>query len=87
MFVRFVFVGFYVFLRFVDVVLKLFDEMSERNLVVCNLMLRCFGESGDLKGLFGVYCRMGVEGVDENGLSYCYMICGCFNDWLLCEGK
>ncbi|KAG5385604.1 hypothetical protein IGI04_037074 [Brassica rapa subsp. trilocularis] len=87
MFVRSALVGLYASLRLVDVALKLFDEMPERNLAVCNLMLRCFGESGDSKGLFGVYRRMEAEGVDENGLSYCYMIRGCSNDRLLCEGK
>ncbi|XP_009115526.2 LOW QUALITY PROTEIN: pentatricopeptide repeat-containing protein At5g27110 [Brassica rapa] len=87
MFVRSALVGLYASLRLVDVALKLFHEMPERNLAVCNLMLRCFGESGDSQGLFGVYRRMGVEGVDENGLSYCYMIRGCSNDRLLCEGK
>lgn len=87
MFIRSALVGLYTSLRLVYVALKLFDEMPERNLAVCNLMLRCYCESGDSKGLFGVYRRMGVEGVDENGLSYCYMIRGCSNDRLLCEGK
>ncbi|KAJ4916489.1 Tetratricopeptide repeat (TPR)-like superfamily protein [Raphanus sativus] len=86
-FVRSALVGLYASLRLVDVALKLFDEMPERNLAVCNLMLRWFCESGDSKGLFGVYRRMGAEGVDENGLSYCYMIRGCSKDRLLCEGK
>ncbi|KAJ0257694.1 PPR superfamily protein [Hirschfeldia incana] len=86
-FVRSALVGLYGSLRLVDIALKLFDEMPERNLAVCNLMLRCFCESGDSKGLFGVYCRMGVEGVDFNGLSYCYMIRGCCSDRLLCEGE
>ncbi|KAG2269178.1 hypothetical protein Bca52824_063733 [Brassica carinata] len=87
MFIRSALVGLYTSLRLVYVALKLFDEMPERNLAVCNLMLRCYCQSGDSKGLFGVYRRMGVEGVDENGLSYCYMIRGCSNDRLLCEGK
>ncbi|CAH8386949.1 unnamed protein product [Eruca vesicaria subsp. sativa] len=87
MFIRSALAGLYASLRVFDVALKLFDEMPERNLAVFNLMLRCYCESGDSEGLFGVYRRMGVEGVDENGLSYCYMIRGCSNDRLLCEGK
>ncbi|KAL1194146.1 Pentatricopeptide repeat-containing protein [Cardamine amara subsp. amara] len=87
MFVRSALVGLYVGMRLVDVALKLFDEMPERNLAVCNLLLRCFCEIGDFKRLFGVYHRMELEGVTENGLTYCYMIRGCSNDRLLYEGK
>ncbi|CAA7036011.1 unnamed protein product [Microthlaspi erraticum] len=87
MFVRSALVGLYASLRVVDVALKLFDEMPERNLAVCNLLLRCFSETGDFRKLFGVYRRMELEGVGKNGLSYCYMIRGCSNDRLLCEGK
>lgn len=87
LFVRSALVGLYISLRFLDVALKLFDEMPERNLAVCNLLLRCFCETGDSNRLFGVYQRMELEGVTENGLTYCYMIRGCSNDRLLCEGK
>ncbi|KAH0878349.1 hypothetical protein HID58_065743 [Brassica napus] len=55
MFIRSALVGLYTSLRLVYVALKLFDEMPERNLAVCNLMLRCYCENGDSKGLFGVY--------------------------------
>ncbi|XP_019091208.1 PREDICTED: LOW QUALITY PROTEIN: pentatricopeptide repeat-containing protein At5g27110 [Camelina sativa] len=87
LFVRSAIVGLYASLRLVDVALKLFDEMPERNLAVCNLLLRCFCESGDPKRLFGVFQRMELEGVIENGLTYCYMIRACSNDRLLYEGK
>ncbi|XP_023633054.1 LOW QUALITY PROTEIN: pentatricopeptide repeat-containing protein At5g27110 [Capsella rubella] len=87
LFVRSALVGLYACLQLVDVTLKLFDEMPERNLPVCNLLLRCFCEAGDSKRLFGVFHRMELEGVTENGLTYCYMIRGCSNDQLYYEGK
>lgn len=87
LFVRSALVGLYASFRLVDVALKLFDEMAESNLAVCNLLLRCFSESGDFKRLFRVYHRMVLEGVTENGLTYCYMIRGCSNGRLLYEGK
>ncbi|KAG7598078.1 Pentatricopeptide repeat [Arabidopsis suecica] len=87
MFVRSALVGLYACLRLVDVALKLFDEMPERNLAVCNLLLKCFCETGESKQLFGVYRRMELEGVAKNGLTYCYLIRGCSNDPLLYVGK
>ncbi|CAL9216062.1 unnamed protein product [Arabidopsis halleri] len=87
MFVRSALVGLYACLRLVHVALKLFDEMPERNLAVCNLLLKCFCETGESKRLFGVYRRMELEGVAKNGLTYCYLIRGCSNDRLLYVGK
>ncbi|CAN8246689.1 unnamed protein product [Cochlearia groenlandica] len=87
MFVRSALVGLYASLRLVDVALKLFDEIPERNLAVYNLLLRCFCENRDSKRLFQVYNRMAIEGVAENGLTYCYVIRGCGYDLLLDEGK
>ncbi|CAN8291699.1 unnamed protein product [Cochlearia groenlandica] len=86
-FVRSALVGLYASLMLVDVALKLFDEMPERNLAVCNSLLRCLCENRDSKRLFEVYNRMSLEGVAENGLTYCYLIRGCGNDILLCEGR
>ncbi|CAA0236162.1 unnamed protein product [Arabidopsis thaliana] len=87
MFVRSALVGLYACLRLVDVALKLFDEMLDRNLAVCNLLLRCFCQTGESKRLFEVYLRMELEGVAKNGLTYCYMIRGCSHDRLVYEGK
>ncbi|KAG7592744.1 Pentatricopeptide repeat [Arabidopsis thaliana x Arabidopsis arenosa] len=87
MFVRSALVGLYASFWLFDVALKLFDEMPERNLAVCNLLLKCFCETGESKQLFGVYCRMELEGVAKNGLTYCYLLRGCSNDQLLYVGK
>ncbi|CDY44149.1 BnaA09g31030D [Brassica napus] len=77
MFVRSALVGLYASLRLVDVALKLFDEMPERNLAVCNLMLRCFGESGDSQGLFGT----SFEAVPEQDVISWNSIVSVFSDY------
>ncbi|PRQ40965.1 putative tetratricopeptide-like helical domain-containing protein [Rosa chinensis] len=70
-----------------NVAVKLFDELQERNLAVWNLLLRGFCELGRVDELFGMYYRMKLDGVDPNGLSYCYWIRACSNGKLLDEGK
>ncbi|KAL6189965.1 hypothetical protein ACLB2K_036366 [Fragaria x ananassa] len=80
-------VDFYLRVGQENVAVKVFDELVERNLAVCNLMLRGFCELGRVGELFGMFCRMKLDGVVPNGLSYCYWIRACSNGKLLDEGK
>ncbi|KAE8730219.1 polygalacturonase family protein [Hibiscus syriacus] len=71
----------------VGVVWKLFDQLPERNLPVWNLMLNGFLELGKLEELFELHGQMKWEGVEPNGLSFCYLIRACCNGRFLDEGK
>ncbi|CAL5197092.1 unnamed protein product [Lathyrus oleraceus] len=80
-------VGFYMGFKLSGVAVELFDELSERNLAVWNAMLRGFCEMGDLEELLGFYSRMCFEGVDPNGVSFCYLIRGCSSNRRFHEGE
>lgn len=67
--------------------LDLFDELPERNLATWNLMLRAFCELSRPDEVLRMYNKMKAEGVEPNGLSFCYMVRGCSNGMLLDEGK
>lgn len=80
-------VDLYLHMGLDSVAVKLFDDLPQRNLAIWNLLLRGFCELGRLDELFGMYYRMKLEGVDPNGLTYCYLIRACSNEKLLDEGK
>lgn len=82
-------VGFYMRVGLSGVALKLFDELPERNLGVWNVMLRGFCELGLVKeSLIGsFYSRMCFEGVEPNGVTFCYLLRGCSIQRMLHEGK
>ncbi|KAM1722783.1 hypothetical protein ACFX11_021448 [Malus domestica] len=80
-------VDLYLHMGLDNVALKLFDELPYRNVAVWNLLLRGFCELGRLDELCGVFSTMEFDGVDPNGLTYCYLIRGCSNGRLLDEGK
>lgn len=67
--------------------LKLFDELPERNLATWNLMLRAFCELNRPDELLRLHTKMKNDGVEPNGLSFCYMVRGCTNEMFLHEGR
>lgn len=80
-------VDLYLHMGLDSVAVKLFDDLPQRNLAMWNMLLRGFCELGRSDELFGMYYRMKLEGVDPNGLTYCYLIRACSNEKLLDEGK
>ncbi|CAJ1940155.1 unnamed protein product [Sphenostylis stenocarpa] len=82
-------VGFYTRVGLSGVALELFDELPERNLAVWNVMLRGLCELGRAKveDLLRLYSRMPFEGVEPNGVTFCYLLRGCGNQKRLHEGK
>ncbi|PNY08983.1 pentatricopeptide repeat-containing protein at2g01510-like protein [Trifolium pratense] len=81
-------VGFYMNFKLSRVALELFDELSERNLAVWNVMLRGFCEMGCVvEELLGLYSRMCFEGVDPNGVTFCYLLRGCSSNRRFHEGE
>ncbi|PPS15955.1 hypothetical protein GOBAR_AA04632 [Gossypium barbadense] len=79
-------VNLYFHMGLVDVAWKLFDQLPERNLAVWNLLLNGFLELGKIEELFGLHDQMKWEGVNPNGLSFCYLIRACCNARFLDEG-
>ncbi|TKY58660.1 Pentatricopeptide repeat-containing protein [Spatholobus suberectus] len=81
--------GFYAHVGLCGVALELFDELPERNLAACNVMLRGLCELGRVKveDLLGFYSRMCFEGVDPNGVTFCYLLRGCGGQRRLREGE
>ncbi|KAL4362473.1 hypothetical protein GQ457_04G007490 [Hibiscus cannabinus] len=80
-------VNLYLRMGLVDVAWKLFDQLPQRNLAVWNLMLNGFLELGKLDELFVLHGQMRWEGVEPNGLSFCYLIRACCNGRFLDHGK
>ncbi|GKA50162.1 pentatricopeptide repeat-containing protein [Tanacetum coccineum] len=79
-------VGFYMNMGNLDVGLRLFYELPERNVATWNLFLRKFGEFGMVEKM-EVYCRMKREGVVMNEVTFCYLIRGFGNERLLDVGR
>ncbi|CAK8561686.1 unnamed protein product [Lathyrus sativus] len=80
-------VGFYMGFKLCGVAGELFDELSERNLAVWNVMLRGFCEMGHVEELLGFYSRMRFEDVDPNGVTFCYLLRGCSSNRSFHEGE
>ncbi|KDP26607.1 hypothetical protein JCGZ_17765 [Jatropha curcas] len=80
-------VGLYMRLGLIDLALKLFDELPERNLATWNLVLRGFCELGLFDELLGLYNEIKLDNVELNGLSFCYLIRGCSNKRFFDEGS
>ncbi|XP_047946407.1 pentatricopeptide repeat-containing protein At3g57430, chloroplastic-like [Salvia hispanica] len=59
------------------VALRLFGKLQERNLATWNVALRGMCETGGVNELFRMYDEMRLEGVEPNGVTYCYLIRGC----------
>ncbi|KAK7348626.1 hypothetical protein VNO80_23209 [Phaseolus coccineus] len=82
-------VGFYTRMGLSGAALALFDELPERNLAVWNVMLRGLCELVRVKveDLLGFYSRMRFEGVEPNGVTFCYLLWECCKQRRLHEGK
>ncbi|MED6150756.1 hypothetical protein PIB30_075600 [Stylosanthes scabra] len=80
-------VGFYMNLGLCGPALELFDELPERNLALWNVVLRGLCEFGCFDDLIGFYYSwMCFEGVELNGVTFCYLLRGCGIDRRLHEG-
>ncbi|KAK7386870.1 hypothetical protein VNO78_27214 [Psophocarpus tetragonolobus] len=82
-------VGFYTQVGLTGVALELFDELPERNLAVWNVMLRGLCELGRVKveDLMEFHSRMRFEGVEPNGVTFCYLLLGCGKQRGLHQGE
>ncbi|KAK7250578.1 hypothetical protein RIF29_33097 [Crotalaria pallida] len=84
-------VDLYVHAGLIGKALELFDEMPERNLAVWNVMLRGICELGHVEVEESVdffYSKMVLDdGVEPNGVTFCYLLRGCANRRLLHQGK
>ncbi|KAL1365550.1 hypothetical protein HN51_013575 [Arachis hypogaea] len=80
-------VGFYMNLGLCGAALELFDELPERNLALWNVVLRGLCELGCVDELVGFYYSwMWFEGVEPNGVTFCYLLRGCGVERRLHEG-
>lgn len=70
-----------------NVALKLFDELPEQSLETWNLVFRRFCDVGRVEELLDFYSRMKMNGLEPNGLTFCYLIRGCSGGRFLNEGK
>ncbi|GFY88272.1 PPR superfamily protein [Actinidia rufa] len=80
-------VDLYMKMGLVDIALKVFDDLPNRNLAAWNLVLRGFCDLGRSSELLKSYFDMKLDGVDPNGLTFCYLIRGCGKERLLEEGE
>lgn len=67
-------VDLYMGMGFVNLALRLFYDLPERNVEVWNLLLRRFSDLGGSDELFGLHYVMKKEGVLPNPLTFCYLI-------------
>ncbi|RAL44252.1 hypothetical protein DM860_015612 [Cuscuta australis] len=80
-------VGLYMKVGLVDLSLKLFYDLPERNLSIWNVVLRGICNSGMSNELLKLYTDMKLENVEPNELSICYMLRGCCSGRLLLQGR
>ncbi|XP_050207130.1 putative pentatricopeptide repeat-containing protein At3g47840 [Mercurialis annua] len=80
-------VGLYMHMGLVDLSLRLFDELPERNVELWNLVLRGFCELGRFDELVGFYYDMKEDNLELNGLTFCYLIRGCCDKRFFNEGR
>lgn len=80
-------VGFYLNVGLREAARELFDELPERNLAVWNVLLRGFCELGCVEESLNYYSRMCFDGVEPNGVTFCYLLKVCSNHRRLNEGK
>ncbi|XP_071705072.1 pentatricopeptide repeat-containing protein At2g27610 [Rutidosis leptorrhynchoides] len=79
-------VDLYMNMGVVDIGLKLFNDLPERNLATWNQLLRCSNEFGMSEKL-ELFLRMKREGVVPNALTFCYLIRGFSNESFVNEGR
>ncbi|XP_057767448.1 pentatricopeptide repeat-containing protein At4g39530-like [Salvia miltiorrhiza] len=59
------------------IALRLFATLPERSLATWNVALRGLCETGRSKELLRMHNEMKVEGLEPNGVTFCYLIRGC----------
>ncbi|KAH6819877.1 hypothetical protein C2S53_012838 [Perilla frutescens var. hirtella] len=79
-------VDLYLRMGFVDIALRFFSTLKERNLATWNVVLRRLCELGRSKELLRMYNEMELEGLEPNGLTFCYLIQSCGYERCLEEG-
>lgn len=79
-------VDLYLRMGLIDIALRLFSTLQERNLATWNIVLRGLCEIGRSKELLRMYNEMKLDGLDPNGLTFCYLIQGCGYERFLDEG-
>ncbi|KAL8550506.1 hypothetical protein ACS0TY_009071 [Phlomoides rotata] len=79
-------VDLYLRMGLAEIGLRLFSTLRERNLATWNVVLRGLCEIGRSKELVRMYNGMRLDGVEPNGLTFCYLIQGCGYERFLDEG-
>ncbi|CAA0833109.1 Tetratricopeptide repeat (TPR)-like superfamily protein [Striga hermonthica] len=79
-------VDLYLRMGLTDVALRLFGALKERNLATWNIVLRSLCEAGKSKDFLSIYNEMKYDGLEPNGLTFCYLIQGCGHGRFLDEG-
>ncbi|KAK6116523.1 hypothetical protein DH2020_049728 [Rehmannia glutinosa] len=79
-------IDLYLQMGYIDIGLRLFSTLQERNLATWNVVLRRFCEMGRSKELLGLYNDLKLDGLEPNGLTFCYLIQGCGYERFLDEG-
>ncbi|KAL2519544.1 Tetratricopeptide repeat (TPR)-like superfamily protein [Abeliophyllum distichum] len=69
-----------------DIALRLFNNLPERNLATWNVVLRGFCDMGRSREMLRFLRNMALEGVEPNGLSFCYLIRSCSYERCFDEG-
>ncbi|XP_043708432.1 pentatricopeptide repeat-containing protein At3g12770-like [Telopea speciosissima] len=68
-----------------DTARKLFDKLSERNIVVWNAMIRCYGMHGHAHEAIDLFSRMVETGVKPDGISFVSVLSACCHVGLVDE--
>ncbi|KAG8383182.1 hypothetical protein BUALT_Bualt05G0158000 [Buddleja alternifolia] len=79
-------VDLYLQMGLFDIALRLFSALQDRNLATWNVVLRGICEMGRSKEVVRIYNDMKVDGLEPNGLTFCYLIRGCGYERFLDEG-
>ncbi|KAF8399681.1 hypothetical protein HHK36_015552 [Tetracentron sinense] len=80
-------VDLYMQIGLADRALQLFEDLPVRSSGTWNLVLRGFCELSRSNGLLELYSKMKLDGVEANGVTFCYLIRGCSIGGFLDEGK
>lgn len=79
-------IDLYLQMGLIDIALRLFSTLQDRNLATWNVVLRGVYEMGRSRELLRIYNDMTLDGIEPNGLTFCYLIRGCGCERFLEEG-
>ncbi|KAJ0631286.1 putative tetratricopeptide-like helical domain superfamily [Helianthus annuus] len=79
-------IDLYMNMGLVELALRLFNDLPERNLATWNQLLKGFGEFGMSQKL-QLYYRMKREGVAPNPLTFCYLLRSFGNERVVDQGR